>query len=401
MKDLSSKVVTCLIVILFLSIGCAAHAEEGRDASNVSVYKTYLSGDVQYKIDKSNVDKYNEKLSPGLATLIRDWGHVLNVYETVHDYKPSEKYVEATEKYKGTARINKNGGLDNYTAGLPFPDPKTGAEVMYNYEYKCQGDDFWWLNFDLISISSGGKTKLVKGFYKRFAYQGRLTFDSVANPDRVELKEISSMTYPEDIAGLTLLTVRYQEAAKDDDGWMYIPTIRRVRRISVAQRSDTFAGTDFTWDDYRGLSGKIADFNWTLVGKKEMYVAYHALTNYQRVKGHNFNPDDLRYELREVLVIDGVNKNKDYAYGKIRVYIDPDSWAMCADDIYDRKGNLWKYNEMQNAPNLHDHVMFQCGQTIFDLIAHRSTLATRTVLKTNVGLKESEFTTTRIQTQIR
>ena len=86
------------------------------------------------------------------------------------------------------------------------------------------------------------------------------------------MKEIQGISYPEDISGLALLTVRYQSASKGDDGWMYIPTIRRVRRISVAQRGDTFGGTDFTWDDYRTFSGKVSDYKWTLLGKKEMYI---------------------------------------------------------------------------------------------------------------------------------
>lgn len=399
MKDLSRKFVSCVLSLMLFGMFCVANAEE--TAGGYVISRSTVGGEVKFKIDKSNVDKYKDKLSPGLAILVKDWGHVLNVYETVHDYTQPKEYIEATEKYKGTARVNKNGGLENYTAGLPFPDPKTGAEVMYNYEYKYQGDDFWWTNFDLISISSNLKTKLIRGFYKRLAYQGRLTLGPVSNPDKVELKEISCMTYPEDIAGLALLTVRYQDASKGDDGWMYIPTIRRVRRISVAQRSDTFAGTDFTWDDYRGLSGKIADFNWTLIGKKEMYVAYHTLTNHQRVKGKLMHPDDLRYELRTVLIIDGVNKNKDYSYGKMRVYLDTDSWAMTSDDIYDRKGNLWKYNEVLSVPDLKNHVMFQYGQCIFDLIAMRSTLATKTILKTNVGLKEADFSTTKLQTQSR
>ena len=397
MKGLLWKSISSIFALMFLCIFSVANADDYKG----SVSRCNVGGQVKFKIDKSNVDKYKDKLSPGLAALIKDWGHVVNVYDTVHDYTPLKEYAEATEKYKGAARINKKGGLENYTAGLPFPDPKTGLEVMYNYDYKYQGDDFWWTYIELRSISSTEQVKLTKVIYKRLAYQGRLTLGPLSNPDKVELKEISAMTYPEDIAGLALLTVRYQDASKGDDGWMYIPTIRRVRRISVAQRSDTFAGSDFTWDDYRGLSGKIPDFHWTLVGKKEMYVAYHTLTNNQRFKGKLFNPDDLRYELRTVYIIDGVNKNKDYSYGKMRVYIDPDSWAMLSDDLYDRKGNLWKYNEMQSVPDVHNHVMFQFGQAIFDLIAKRSSLANRTVLKTNVGLKEADFSTTKLQTQSR
>lgn len=373
-------------------------------AADPGVESSYLGGEVKYRIDKSNVDQYKDKLALGLYTLIKEWGYSIHVYDTVHDYTFPAAYAEATEKYKGQARVNANGGLENYTAGLPFPEPKSGAEVMYNYEYKHSGDDFFWTTYDIDGISSTGKAKKLKGYYKRLAYQGRLEFDpkpSIPNPDKVELKEISGIQYPEDIAGLALLTVRYQDARKGDDGWMYIPTIRRVRRISVAQRGDTFAGTDFTWDDYRGFSGKVSDYNWKLIGKKEMIIAYHPLTNNPRVTGKFPNPDDLRYELKDVWVVEGVNKDKDYVYSKRRIYVDADSWAVGSNDLWDRRGQLWKYNEAGLTVKKKDHVMFNYYQNIYDLIAKRSSLAYKAILKTNIGLKEPDFSTTRLQTLTR
>lgn len=399
MKRFLYLLTASVAVLMIVGAFCTTYAD---DKDKDSTYqKSYLKGEVKYKIDKSNIGKYKDELTLGLAELINTWDYTANVYDTVHDYAPIQKYLDATEKYKGTARVNKKGGLDNYTAGLPFPDPKTGIEVMYNYEYKYSGDDFWWTTFQFNSISATGKIKVIKSNYKRLAYQGRLTLGSIPNPDKVELKEILAFSYPEDIAGLAMLTVRYQDGTKADDAWMYIPTIRRIRRISTAQRSDTFGGTDYTWDDARGLSGKIAGFKWTMIGKKKMIVPYHALSNDYRFKGKTPNPDDIRYELREVWVVDGVNKEKDYSYGKVRFYVDPDSWAICASDHWDRRGTLWKYNEVGLVVDKKDHVMFQYYQNMFDLIAKRSTLSTKTSLKTNVGLKESDFTTTKLQSQSR
>lgn len=360
-----------------------------------------IGGKVIFRIDKSNLDQYKNEMPFGLVELIKDWNYHINVYDTVHDFVPAKQYIEATEKYKGTARIDKQGGLIHYTAGLPFPDPKTGLEVMNNYEYKYSGDDFWWTYYEFDTISSTGQVRKVRSYYKRLQYQGRVIEGPIPNPDKVEFKDILGFNYPEDIAGLALLTVRYQDPNKQDDGWMYIPTIRRVRRISTAQRSDTFGGTDYTWDDARGLSGKVAGYNWTLIGKKKMFVQYHALTNRPKIIGKTPNPDDLRYELREVYVVDGVNKDKDYSYGKVRFYVDPDSWAICANDIYDRRGRLWKYNEVPNWVDKVDHVMSQSGQYIYDLIAKRSTLAIDTVLKTNVGLTPADFTVSKLRSQSR
>ncbi len=382
------------------AIAVAAFLMMPRSPAYSAEDKSYLGGEVKYSITHANVEKYKDRLPLGLYTLIKDWGYKANVYDTVHDYEFPKVYVEATEKYKGTARVNKDGGLENYTAGLPFPDPKTGAEVMYNYEYKYSGDDFFWTTYDIEGISSTGKIKLIKGYYKRLAYQGRLTINPkpvIPNSEHVELKEISGILYPEDIAGLALLTVRYQNAKKGDDGWMYIPTIRRVRRISVAQRGDTFGGTDFTWDDYRGFSGKVSDYNWKLIGKKEMIVAYHPLTNNPKTIGKFLDPDKARYELKNVWIVEGINKDKDYVYGKRRVYVDADSWAVSANDLWDKRGSLWKYNETGLTVKKKDHVMFNYYQNMYDLIAKRCSLAYNAILKTNIGLTEEDFSTTKLQ----
>lgn len=360
-----------------------------------------IGGEVEYRVDKSNADQYRDKMPEGLYKLIKEWGYSINVYKAVHDYKFPAEYLEATQKYKGTARVNAKGGLENYTAGLPFPEPKTGIEAAYNYEYKYSGDDFKFVKYDLIGYSSTGKSHKLIGNYTRIAYQGRVKLNpqpGLPNPNNVELKEISGLAYPEDVAGLALLTVRYQNPSKGDDGWMYIPTIRRVRRISVAQRGDSFGGLDYTWDDYRGFSGKVSDYNWKIVGKKDMLVSYHSPTGDPKPKGLVLNPDDARFELRPVWVIDGVNKSKDYVYSKRRIYFDVDSWGLVATELWDKRGSLWKYGEVGLSVDKKANNAYISYYCMYDLIAKRSSHCKNIHQYLNLDLKEGLFTTTQIQT---
>ena len=366
-----------------------------------------IGGAVKFRVDISNVETYRDKLPVGLYAQIKEWGRVINVYDTVRDYKPPKEYQEATEKYKGSAKITPLGGLENYTAGLPFPDPKTGIEAMYNYEYKYNGDDFSFTDTDFFIYSTTGKSRLLKGGYNRFAYQGRLFLDpkpTVQTPDKVELKEVQWLTYPEDVAGLALLTVRYQNPAKGDDGWMYIPSIRRVRRISVAQRGDSFGGTDLTWDDYRGFSGKVSDYTWKLAGKKDLIVPYHAVTWKMRHKNRVPVSEDVRYELRQVVAVEGVNKLKDYVYSKRIIYLDADSWYISGEDLYDRRGTLWKYLEIPWSFDQRNHNMFAYGYCMYDLIGKRSTIISirekqdGPLQVLNTGLKVEDFSPSVIQT---
>ena len=68
---------------------------------------------------------------------------------------------------------------------------------------------------------------------------------------------------PRDVKGTALLS--HGKPDGDDDQWLYLPALRRVRRISSANRSGPFAGSEFSFED---LSGNAASkYSWKLVGE--------------------------------------------------------------------------------------------------------------------------------------
>ena len=48
-----------------------------------------------------------------------------------------------------------------------------------------------------------------------------------------------------------------------------MPTLRRVRRISTAQRTDAVSGTDFTMDDLRSFNGIVPQYEWECLGERK------------------------------------------------------------------------------------------------------------------------------------
>ena len=57
-------------------------------------------------------------------------------------------------------------------------------------------------------------------------------------------------TYPGDVKGTGFLTWDYDQAGKEDDKWLYLPAMKKTRRISgSSSKTDYFMGTDFTYDD--------------------------------------------------------------------------------------------------------------------------------------------------------
>ena len=61
------------------------------------------------------------------------------------------------------------------------------------------------------------------------------------------LHSMGRFTYPENLRDLTLLAIDHDD--RDDDHFVWLPELRRVRRVSSAQRADLFQGTDVAFED--------------------------------------------------------------------------------------------------------------------------------------------------------
>jgi hypothetical protein len=67
--------------------------------------------------------------------------------------------------------------------------------------------------------------------------------------DGVNNRRVTRFNAPADIAGTAVLTV---ENPGDDDIWVYLPALKKVRRLTASNRRDAFVGTDFSYGDVLG-----------------------------------------------------------------------------------------------------------------------------------------------------
>jgi hypothetical protein len=292
----------------------------------------------------------------------------LEVGPMFRDYSPAAEYVSATEKFKGQAKIGPDESLENYTAGQPFPidqvdckgDPNAGTKIMWNFDYQWDGD--------------GAQTKYYYSYWDRgeelpLYYEG--TSKTVQLSHRVEeeyLKDNGDLfrgekrksafgvevDAPFDARGIMLMTYRYKSAdeprekMKNDDTWVYVPTLRRVRRISTAQRTDSVSGTDFTFDDLRSFAGIVPQYKWTCLGEMDIIGPMNSKVRaYPYTKDHNFGPYGLsyaddRWELRHAVKVRFVPKNTDHPYHHKDIYIDKQTMTAMYSFAYDQKEELWK-----------------------------------------------------------
>ncbi|HXJ33396.1 MAG TPA: DUF1329 domain-containing protein [Candidatus Eisenbacteria bacterium] len=310
------------------------------------------------KINDSNVDKAKDLISPGLEWCIKH-GLPITVVETKKVEWP-RAYKEATEKYAGQVKLTPDGmNVQNYVAGQPFPaldpkDPQFAIKVMWNYEYGFVNgiDDTDLRNFDADtgSIPAKGPMTVERHFLldhlRRLFWTGRLYVEpkpSKPNPNGYRAQQgLYPILEPFDLKGVGALGNRYTDSAKQDDSWLYLPSLRRVRRLSTAQRSDALFGQDTDVDSYYGYAGHISWMEWKFLGEKEVLGAVHA--QHFPVKWDDkvdWAFDDV-WEKRKVYVIEGISKLPQYAYSKRVLYIDKEYWGIPFSDIYDRSGELWK-----------------------------------------------------------
>jgi hypothetical protein len=137
---------------------------------------------------------------------------------------------------------------------------------------------------------------------------------------------------PANVKDTGFLTFDYPEAGKEDDQWLYLPAMRKVRRISASNKGDYFLGTDLTYDDLKRDS-KVSDheYTWTLKGTETVAgVTCH--------------------------VLEGTPKSETIAdelgYGKGVIYVDPATWLILRYDYWDVNGNQLKRIENKNVEQI-------------------------------------------------
>jgi len=141
---------------------------------------------------------------------------------------------------------------ENAAAGEAWPDDPTARALLEGTLANLYEGDFVQV-FRLESRRGRGR-----GMTRRLQIVRKESDD----PGRAMLRFLS----PEDVRGSSMLVIEHE--ARADDVFLYLPAAARTRRISLAQRYDSFFGTNLTYED---LEPKRADdFEARLVGRSEV-----------------------------------------------------------------------------------------------------------------------------------
>lgn len=177
----------------------------------------------------------------------------------------------------------------------------TGLKIIENVYTRPEGDDMQ-ADLTMTLTNSRGEIRIRK--IKQFS----------KDMGKVE-KKIMFFQYPADVRNTSFMTWGYDEAGKDDDQWIYLPALKKVKRISSDSKSDYFMGSDFTYDD---------------LGDRHPTDDTHTLLREDTFEGELF------------YVVESIPKNKEYMYSRTLTWIIKDKWIRLKKEFYDEDGNQLK-----------------------------------------------------------
>lgn len=309
-----------------------------------------------FTITKQNMGQYADQLTAGHKAMLELYDTFkMNVYPTRRSAAVPERIYEATKQAAATAELVENGyGVKNTAIGIPFPIPKNGLEVIWNHILRYRGEVGARYIAQAVLTRGGDYTLVQMEDEMNMLYsQPGMTPEKLNN---VIAYFKQTVTAPARLAGGSLLVHEtMNQVVEPRSAWVYNPGQRRVRRApNVAyDNPGTAADGVRTTDQFDMFSGATDRYDWTLVGKKEIYVAYNSyklhsdkLTYKEILTPLHINPDVCRYELHRVWVVDATLKDGSrHLYKKRTFYVDEDSWQLLFSDIYDNRDQLWRTSE--------------------------------------------------------
>src|SRR5687767_6096732 len=132
-------------------------------------------------------------------------------------------------------------------------------------------------------------------------------------PNGIDSKLVVKFSTPPDIKGTGVLQIEHSDG--DDDLWIYLPALRKSRRLVANNKKDSFAGSDFSYGDIT-------------LPKVDQYR--HTLLRAEKVDDHNC------FVVESVPITDAVRTNG--GYSKKITWVRTDNFVESKVEYYDLAG---------------------------------------------------------------
>jgi len=225
----------------------------------------------------------------------------------------------------------------------------TGLQIIQNVYNLASGED-QEANLTMSLINSRGdiRKREIKQYIKDY--------------NDME-KKIMFFLSPADVLNTSFMNWSYDKAGKDDDQWIYLPALKRVKRISSDSKSDYFMGSDFTYDD---------------LGDRHPSEDKHRLLREESID------NTLCY------VVESTPKQDDM-YSKTISWVIKDQWIAKKKEFYDEDGDLLKTLTVKKIEKIKNYHIITSSEMHNHQKNHKTKMELRDV-KLDTGIDDNQFT---------
>ena len=181
-------------------------------------------------------------------------------------------------------------------------------------------------------------------------------------------KALTIFDTPLDVKGTSFLS--FSHTSGNDDQWIYLPALKRVKRIASKNKSGPFLGSEFAFEDLSSF--EVEKFNFDYIGE-----------------------DQLNGETMVMISMDPVDRYSGYT--RATAWVDTTHYRVHKIDYYDRRDTLLKTLTISDY-KLYKEKYWRADKQ--NMVNHKTGKSTDIVIKNlefDVGLKESDFNENRLK----
>jgi len=225
----------------------------------------------------------------------------------------------------------------------------TGKQIMEDVYNNPTGDDMQGeLTMTLTNKQGESRVRTLKQYIKY--------------GDEMD-KKIMFFMAPADVRGTSFMNWSYADG-RDDDQWIYLPALKRTKRISSDGKSDYFMGSDFTYDD---------------LGDRHPNEDTHTLLREETL------------DEKACWVVESIPKEEDYMYSKTITWVMKDNYLGLRREFYDEDGVLLKILTIHKFDNIDGFWTILETEMKNVQKDHKTNMAFNNV-QINQGIPDSRFT---------
>ena len=225
----------------------------------------------------------------------------------------------------------------------------TGRQIVEKAYNRPEGDDKTsTLTMTLTNKQGKQRVRKISQFSKDFG---------------TEEKSIMFFQSPADVKNTSFMSWSY-DSEKSDDQWIYLPALKKTKRISSDSKNDYFMGSDFTYDD---------------LGDRKLDADKHKLLKEETVNG------------KACYVIESISKDENYIYSKTITWINKANFIGVKKEFYDEDDELLKILTIKKYEKI-SNFWIVTNSEMKNVQKNHTTNMVLSNVKINTGISASKFT---------